>query len=196
MLWTIRYAVYTLLLLLLFWKDCVLVISLCGLGSWPTTWTKKELKPLTMSDKSIFKIELPLSLLFNCKVWTATTSVTFCKTPSELDCIITTVVLLQTVLLLECCGYFLQLSSQILDTMQYLQPSSHRHQVPPAHQPTQSLHNRTSAPFVNGNTGGTTLLGQHLHPTTHRNNTAVGGGTFPTGTTAHTDNAFQPSLCE
>jgi len=91
-----------------------------------------------------------------------------------------------------------QLSSQILDTMQYLQqPAGHRHHAQPAHQPTQSLHHGASVPFGNGSGGNNALLGQHLRTAAHRNNAAAGAGTFPSGSAAHTNNdAFQPSLCE
>jgi len=92
-----------------------------------------------------------------------------------------------------------QLSSQLLDTMQYLQqPGGHRHHAQPAHQPTQSLHHGTSVPFTGGSGGNGTLLGQHLRTAAaHRTNAAAGPGTFPAGTATHaTNDAFQPSLCE
>jgi len=81
--------------------------------------------------------------------------------------------------------------------MQYLQqPASHRHHAQPAHQPTQSLHHVTSAPFSNGSGGSSSLLGQHLRSAARRNNAAAGPGAFTSGTAAHaTSDAFQPSLC-
>ena len=93
-------------------------------------------------------------------------------------------------------GDAMQLSSQILDTMHYLQqPVSHRHHVQPAHQPTQSLHHGTSAPFSNHSGGSNTLLGQRLRNVTHRSNAAAVH--VPGGTVAHaTSDAFQPSLCK
>jgi len=94
--------------------------------------------------------------------------------------------------------WYVQLSSQILDTMHYLQqPVNHRHHTHAAHQPTQSLHAGASVPFGNGSAGSSSLLGQHLRSAMHRSNAAAGAGAFTTGTAAHVSNdAFQPSLCE